>query len=262
MSRSTALTSTEELYRRGIATLLATWRDHARCAPGASVVRLPGVVVAAFPDAPERDIYNNAVIDRDLAPAEQVRAIDAMEQRYASAAIDRYAVWVHETEVGIARALEARGYELHETTRAMAIVLSDLAPAERSHPVDAMTWESFLDMSELPPDLLRRGRQTCRLRLLGAHLGGRLAASAAAFDHGTDCGIYNVGTVEHARRRGLAAAVTARQLVDARDRGCLTATLQATPMAERLYATLGFRDLGRILEYVPTAASPSHEERS
>jgi hypothetical protein len=32
--------------------------------------------------------------------------------------------------------------------------------------------------------------------------------------------------------------------------GCSTASLQSTEMAERIYAEVGFRDLGRILEYV------------
>jgi len=35
------------------------------------------------------------------------------------------------------------------------------------------------------------------------------------------------------------------------DAGCRTASLQATEMAHRRYRALGFRDLGRILEYVP-----------
>jgi len=48
--------------------------------------------------------------------------------------------------------------------------------------------------------------------------------------------------------------VTAAQLHHARNRGCETASLQSTPMAERLYAALGFRDLGSFLEYTP----PSH----
>jgi hypothetical protein len=38
---------------------------------------------------------------------------------------------------------------------------------------------------------------------------------------------------------------------DAAARGCSTASLQSTEMAERVYAAVGFRDLGRILEYVP-----------
>jgi hypothetical protein len=38
---------------------------------------------------------------------------------------------------------------------------------------------------------------------------------------------------------------------DGLTRGFQTATLQSTEMAGRTYAALGFRDLGRILEYVP-----------
>jgi len=42
---------------------------------------------------------------------------------------------------------------------------------------------------------------------------------------------------------------------DALARGCRTASLQSTQMAERVYAAVGFRDLGRILEYVPRKES-------
>ena len=41
-------------------------------------------------------------------------------------------------------------------------------------------------------------------------------------------------------------------LHDALNRGCHTASLQSTAMAERVYAAVGFRDLGQILEYVPS----------
>ena len=76
-----------------------------------------------------------------------------------------------------------------------------------------------------------------------------------AFDHGGDCGIYNTGTLAHARGRGLATALTALHVHDARARGCQTASLQSTEMAERVYAAVGFRDLGRFLEYVPPRRS-------
>jgi len=72
-----------------------------------------------------------------------------------------------------------------------------------------------------------------------------------AFDHDGDCGVFNVATLEAARRRGLGTALTARHVHDAAARGCSTASLQSTAMAERVYAAVGFRDLGRILEYVP-----------
>jgi hypothetical protein len=41
-------------------------------------------------------------------------------------------------------------------------------------------------------------------------------------------------------------------LRDAAARGCTTASLQSTGIAERVYAAAGFRDLGRFVEYVPS----------
>ena len=59
---------------------------------------------------------------------------------------------------------------------------------------------------------------------------------------GLDCGIYNVGTVpRRARRRGYGTALIAAQAYAARARGCRTASLQSTPMAEGGYAAVGFR---------------------
>jgi hypothetical protein len=43
-------------------------------------------------------------------------------------------------------------------------------------------------------------------------------------------------------------------------RGCQTASVQSTEMAERVDAAVGFRDLGRILEYVPRAARSSERK--
>jgi hypothetical protein len=41
-----------DLYRRGVATLLASWEEYARGSVGAAVCRLPGVAVAVFPNEP------------------------------------------------------------------------------------------------------------------------------------------------------------------------------------------------------------------
>jgi predicted GNAT family acetyltransferase len=109
-----------------------------------------------------------------------------------------------------------------------------------------MFWRIF----GLPPGLLG-GADHSFFHLLVARDGGENVATALAFDHGGDCGIYNVGTLEHARRLGLATALTAVHLHEALARGCRTASVQSTKMAERVYAAVGFRDLGQILEYVP-----------
>ena len=245
-----------ELYRRGSATLLASWEAYARGAAGAAVHRLAGVAAAVFPHEPERAVYNNALLERDLGPGERAGAADAMEAAYAAAGVTRFAAWVHETDEPMRAELERRGYTVDTTTRAMGMVLDDIAvPPPSTDPAQLdlapATWAEYLAMDDdLPPGFLGTADHAA-LHPLAARAGGQLVAAALAYDFDDDCGIYNVETVPRARRRGLGTALTAAQLYAARARGCRTASLQSTPMAERVYAAVGFRDLGRILEYVP-----------
>jgi predicted GNAT family acetyltransferase len=101
------------------------------------------------------------------------------------------------------------------------------------------------------PAGLLSGADPTAFHTLVARVEGENVATAIAFDHDGDCGVFNMSTIEAARRRGLGTALTARHAHDAVDRGCSTASLQSTAMAERVYAAVGFRDLGRFLEYVP-----------
>jgi GNAT superfamily N-acetyltransferase len=73
---------------------------------------------------------------------------------------------------------------------------------------------------------------------------GAPAACTVALDHERDCCITFVATLPAARGRGLATALMARALLDARSRGCETSSLQATKMGQPVYERLGYRDLG------------------
>jgi hypothetical protein len=55
-----------DLYARGAATLLASWQEYAGGSSGAALLHLNGVAAAVVPDDPERAVYNNALLDRDL----------------------------------------------------------------------------------------------------------------------------------------------------------------------------------------------------
>ena len=233
-----------DLYARGVATLLASWEAYARGSRGAAVIRAPGVACAVFPEEPERSVYNNAVLERGTA--ERGQALDALAAAYASASIEHYAAWVHESDEAMRDALEARGYALVESTRAMGMVLSDLRGRTPELEIERTDWQRYLDVIGVPDGLLSGvDQREFRILVHGAE------AAAMTFDHDGDCGIFNVGTIERARRRGLGTALTALAAHEAADRGCRTATLQSTPMAERVYAAVGFRDLGRFLEYSP-----------
>lgn len=241
-----------DLYCRGMATLLASWAEDARGARDATLHRLPGVAAAVFMHDPERGFFNNALLHDALSAPARSEALDAMEAAYAAADVARFAAWVHESDRAMQDDLARRGYGIDTTTRAMGIVLDasrlplpqiELAPPD---------WHEHLRIAGLPPNFLANADPSA-YQVAIARLDGESVATALAYDFDGDCGIYNVCTLEHARRRGLATAVTAALLHDAVSRGCTTASLQATPMSERLYAALGFQDLGRILEYSRTA---------
>jgi ribosomal protein S18 acetylase RimI-like enzyme len=248
-----------DLYARGAATLLASWEVYARGAEGAGLLRLSGVSAAVFPNVPERAVYNNALLERGLAAAGRAAAVDAMHSAYVSAGVDSYAAWVHESDGGMRAELSRRGFSVVESTRAMGMPLDRIPvpfPEVELVPVEWREYLAYLEAAGVPAGLLS-GADPRAFHVLAARRAGETVATAIAFDHGGDCGIYNMSTLEHARRRGLGTALTARHVHDAARRGCSTASLQSTPMAERVYAAVGFSDLGRFLEYAPEGSATS-----
>jgi len=232
----------DELYRRGNETLLASWEAIARGSRGARVIRGEGFAAAVFPHEPERAVYNNALLEPGAS-------LDALEQAYAG--IDGFAAWVHEADEATRTAIEARGYVIKETTRAMGMELRDLRAPDTELDLAPPDWSEYVRYLERfgVPEGLLAGVDPRAFRLLLARHEGELAATALGFDRDGDRGIFNVSTVERARRRGLGTALTARLVHEAAARGSRTASLQSTEMAERVYAAVGFRDLGRFFEY-------------
>jgi GNAT superfamily N-acetyltransferase len=250
------LLSDTDLYQRGIETLIASWEAYARSASDASVQSHRGVTIAVFPDDPERALYNNGVLDRGLDAAGRARALEDMRAAYADARVDRFAAWTHEADSALRYDLERLGYTLDTTTRAMGMSLSDVRLPAPELDLRELEWSDYLRVFDLPPGLLAAGDRE-DLHVVVAYLAGEPVTSALTFDWAGDLGIYNVGTLPHVRRRGLATLLTAHLLYEARARGCTSASLQSTPMAERVYAAVGFRDLGRFLEYVPPTTNPA-----
>jgi ribosomal protein S18 acetylase RimI-like enzyme len=242
----------DELYRRGTATLLGSWAEYARRAQDAELVRLRQVTAAVFAREPERDVYNNAVLAPALDEVARSAALEAMEAVYAAAGVERFAAWVEEGDAAMRRDLERRGYTLDTSTLAMGMILRDLIDARLPPGVEVgpATWEEYVASEGFPSTFLRTADHEV-LHVLVAREDGEIVAAALAYDLAGDCGIYNVSTKETARRRGLGTALTAVQVRAARERGCRTASLQSTAVGEGVYRRVGFRDLRRILEYIP-----------
>jgi GNAT superfamily N-acetyltransferase len=245
--------SAVELFERSVATLVQSWLYLASGSPGAEVIETDGAAIATFVHSPDREFLNNTVLARgveDLGPT-----LDIVERAYASRDVGRYAIWVHESETAVAHEVESRGYGHDSSTRTMAMPIAGLGTGVDISTLDLFepTPEQFWHLDGLDgfaPDL---SAEPAHFYI--ARLNGEVAAMLMAFDHGGDCGLYMVGTQAAARRQGLATALSAHAIEQARERGCTTASLQSTAMAEGVYARVGFRDLGRFREYTPTKSA-------
>jgi len=184
----------------------------------------------------------------------------------------------------IPAALATHGFAVGEVETGMYLPLAD-AELEEPAPTPGLAirvvrdaagvadFASVLAANWNPPDgeVLRFYRRAapalcspgCPATLLVAYLDGQLAAAAEVYRTGSGhpaadgfsaldvAGVYNVCTLESFRRRGLGTGVTRAALLHARQAGCRHAVLQASGEGYRVYARLGFRDVGRFVECVP-----------
>ena len=69
----------------------------------------------------------------------------------------------------------------------------------------------------------------------------------------TDCGVatlQNLATTAGNRRRGVGTALTRHVMRAGRKRGLATGVLQASSMGQGIYRAIGFREVGRLFEYL------------
>jgi GNAT superfamily N-acetyltransferase len=83
-----------------------------------------------------------------------------------------------------------------------------------------------------------------------AMVDGQPVATTSVYVGAGVAGIYNVATLPHARRQGVATALILRALTDAHTLGYRIATLQSSPMGLGIYQQVGFREYCTISTYM------------
>ena len=92
----------------------------------------------------------------------------------------------------------------------------------------------------------RRFMEDPAVRIAVGYLDAEPVAGAMAIGVGTTLGVYTVGTVERARRRGFARAATWAAIDAGRAAwGPTIAILQSREMGVELYRSMGFEEIGR-----------------
>lgn len=219
--------------------------------PGGEIHERPGVVAAVAPRTPDRSIFNSVLYESAAALKDAWADLAAA---YESTGVRAWTVWAPETDRESLDFLESRGHAFDGAPRMMAIDdLTSLGPAPD---VDLDSEPGWMELCRVNDVAYGYGGGTYAagfgaepgtgVRAYGARVEGLLASVAATLDVGEDCGVFAVATVPEARGRGLARGVIHRALLEARERGCRTSTLQASRDGFPVYERLGYRDLGAV----------------
>lgn len=240
-----------EGWRRLIASLAQWSRAIDGASEGMRSIDRDGLVMTITPAVPERSIVNDIVYWDGGA---LIAGYDEIEQAYADAGIEAWLVWVPDGDTGVAAALAERGHVLDSDPEAMVLDLDDVKrPAEPSgftRAVDPVELARLNDHAYGMRSAFARALAQLEggggLYFYGAEDGEGLASGLVTFDYEDDCSVWLVATCESARGRGLASALMAHALADARERGRTTSTLQASDLGRPVYERLGYRSLGEI----------------
>ncbi|HXV51944.1 MAG TPA: GNAT family N-acetyltransferase [Solirubrobacterales bacterium] len=226
---------------------------------GARTLRLDGVTAAIVPASPQRSICNSVAYSDGEA---LLAGLERLAGEYERAGIAAWTVWVPEPDAEVAAALERAGHKLDGSPVAMSLELERLRPAE----LGDLDYESGADPAELGPmNELAYGPSAAGMAralttppdeavIWAARDRGELACVMATMDHPnqapqqrrgsatppSDLGGYFVATHPEHRGRGLASRLVTAALLDARERGLLSSSLQGSPMGRSIYTRLGY----------------------
>jgi GNAT superfamily N-acetyltransferase len=240
-----------DLADRIVAAGLEGERVRAEVVEGGEVIELDGLLVA-FSNLPAPELNGTRVVRE---PGDPSAALEAARAVFRSRGHPFFGI---EIEVGRHPAMEAAvraaGLRRVDAWPAMAAPISRL-PVERvpagveirhvreEHElgaVRAVEVAAFGTPAEIAerfvgPKML----DDARVRMFTAWIDGEPVAEASAYLLDGTVGIFGVGVVESARRRGIGAALTLRAARAFDDRTDL-AWLQPSDMARRMYERLGF----------------------
>jgi GNAT superfamily N-acetyltransferase len=234
----------------GEETLVACWSALTALSPGAAVVHSSTSVAAIFPAwAP----LNNAIaVTPRPTEALAISDVSYLAAGYAAAGVDAWAYWIPSSarSFDASDALVVPGFARDAATLVMAATLT-----RGFHPREGVTRTSVSSAARAgdAPVPIAELEEPDGVRGLDAWVkveDGAAVCGAWTFRHGSDCGVYAVGTAPEWRRRGLARQLLEHALGDAVRHGSRTASLQSTAMAEGLYQSMGFVPAGRYEEWV------------
>jgi len=219
---------------------------------GAEVWEAPGVSAAIVPAAATRSIPNSVIPESARALA---ASYDELARAYRDAGVQSWTVWLHEGDSEAQAFLEANGHALDGAPVAMELELSDWE-AEDLGDLDWDAEASFVELGRIndlaygydPPGMspaIAAPVRDVQIRVYRARLEGQVACVLGTLDVEDDAGIIFVATPPEMRGRRLASRLLTAALLEARERGMRTSSLQASALGSPIYERLGYRTFFR-----------------
>jgi hypothetical protein len=241
-----------DLADRVVGASLEGERVRAEVVEGGEVLEVDGLLVA-LSNLPVPELNGTRVIREPDDPSAALEAARAVFRSHG------HPFFGIEIEVGrhpaIEEAVRGAGLRRVEAWPAMAVPITSLPVEEVPAGVEIRLVRDRLELEVVravevatfgtPAEIAERfvGRKMLedpRVRILTAWIDGEPVGEASAYLLHDTVGIFGVGVVEQARRRGIGAALTLRAARAFDDRTDL-AWLQPSAMARRMYEGQGFR---------------------
>ena len=241
-----------DLSQRIAAALLEGERVRAEVVEGGENVEVADLLVS-LSNLPQPELNGTRVIRE---PADPAASIEAAREVFRSRGHPFFGI---EIEVGRHRAVEdavrSAGLRRVEAWPTMAATFDTVPVVREKSGVEIRPAETISDLEAVrlvesatfgtPKDIAERfvGRRMLeddRVRILVAWVDGEPVGEATGYLVDGTVGIFGVGVVEAARRRGIGAALTVRAATAFGDRADLV-WLQPSDMARAMYERLGFR---------------------
>ncbi len=240
----------ERLQRRSLARFV---RMLVAGAEDSRLFERQGVAAAIVPSVPIHSIPNSVYYEDE---AHLIDAIPDLAVAYERAGVVSWMVWVLESDEAAAAALQDAGHVLDGSPAAMSLLLEDLRPLDAGD----LDWDSQASGAEVgrvndlaygwtDPGVattLRDLRASPSTHLYRARVDGEVASVAIVGDAGDEASLYNVATDPAHQRLGLSSRLVGAALVEARERGMRTSTLQASAAGEPVYGALGYERFGTV----------------
>jgi hypothetical protein len=245
-----------ELAHREHANMVEAFTAIVGFVPGAVIRRTGGIAVIA--SGLPASLFNQVLVEADDATPAAIReAVAGMRGRGAPWIVnlragldDRFVPVLRDLGLAVAEDESAPGMALHPIpaggsgpTHTIRLVRDDQGVADHA---DVIV-EGFGMPRELVAPIITPGFAAAEgVALYVGYLDGRPVTSGAGMRTGHTIGVYNIATVQDARRRGFGAEMTARVAADGLAAGCDVAILQASAMGYPVYERMGYRT---VVEY-------------